>query len=291
MKTKVMTITPAYANRLSERTAKLIEDGKMRQRTISDSTVDQYARAMKSGKWILHHQGIGIAEDGGVIDGQHRLYAIAKAGVPVDMMVTTGIPATAYRNGYTIATIDGVDRIRARGLGTQLQISHGIKNANNLAALCKALAVICSKDTSLKLSVTDCLAIMHVYQSEIEIVTTIDPSWRKNTVVTATLVMGVHAGEAGLEFASQFLQSDHLKSEPASVLARWCKSSKHKQGGSVISLISSATAYCLKAKFEGRKIDKCMCNPSAIQWLVDLQGKNAAKIRSLFIQPEKDLFS
>lgn len=53
--------------------------------------VDQYARAMKAGEWKLTHQGIAFAKNGELKDGQHRLFAIIKADVPVKMMVTYGV--------------------------------------------------------------------------------------------------------------------------------------------------------------------------------------------------------
>lgn len=60
-------------------------------RPYKQAWVDQYARAMKAGEWKLTHQGIAFAKNGELKDGQHRLMAIIKANVPVNMMVTYGI--------------------------------------------------------------------------------------------------------------------------------------------------------------------------------------------------------
>jgi hypothetical protein len=46
---------------------------------------------MLNGNWVLTHQGIAISKSGKLIDGQHRLAAVVKANVPVEMMVFSGL--------------------------------------------------------------------------------------------------------------------------------------------------------------------------------------------------------
>jgi hypothetical protein len=64
----------------------------IRNRNIRLPYVDELATYMRQGKWDVTHQGIVFYEDGTLFDGQHRLHAIIKAGIPVKMMVTYGIP-------------------------------------------------------------------------------------------------------------------------------------------------------------------------------------------------------
>jgi hypothetical protein len=70
-------------------------------RNVTGPRVDLFVRLIREGKWCLTHQGVGFYADGDLADGQTRLTAIAKAGVPVWMLVTRGLP----RN--TIHAIDG----------------------------------------------------------------------------------------------------------------------------------------------------------------------------------------
>lgn len=56
--------------------------------------VDAYVRAMQGGNWILTHQGISLDEEGKLMDGQHRLYAVVISKIPVKMMVTFNQPRT-----------------------------------------------------------------------------------------------------------------------------------------------------------------------------------------------------
>lgn len=62
-------------------------------RRARETVVDAYARDMTAGKWMVTHQGIAISEDNVLIDGQHRLLALRKAGYPkIEMLVVYGLP-------------------------------------------------------------------------------------------------------------------------------------------------------------------------------------------------------
>lgn len=60
-------------------------------RNLRKLVVEKYASDMRNGLWRKTHQGIAFYEDGTVADGQHRLNAIVSAGIPVEMLVTTGL--------------------------------------------------------------------------------------------------------------------------------------------------------------------------------------------------------
>jgi hypothetical protein len=65
-------------------------------RPLSRQTVTQLARAIERGEWKLTHQGIAFDEEGRLVDGQHRLEAVVKAGIAVDMLVAHGVARTAF---------------------------------------------------------------------------------------------------------------------------------------------------------------------------------------------------
>ncbi|MFJ9841643.1 hypothetical protein ACIRYZ_14465 [Kitasatospora sp. NPDC101155] len=60
-------------------------------RRLDMGRVRALAVAILHGEWKLTHQGIAFDEDGALVDGQHRLHAIATAGTPVDMFVVDGL--------------------------------------------------------------------------------------------------------------------------------------------------------------------------------------------------------
>lgn len=49
--------------------------------------VDQLANQIKDGNWMLTHQAIAFSKSGMLLDGQHRLMAIEKSKIPVEMFV------------------------------------------------------------------------------------------------------------------------------------------------------------------------------------------------------------
>ena len=84
---------------------------------------------INSGHWILTHQGIAFNGTGKLLDGQHRLEAIKRAGVPVKCHVTTGLSDHAF------AAID-VGKVRTPGDHFSIL---GYKDSHNLAAALKLL--------------------------------------------------------------------------------------------------------------------------------------------------------
>lgn len=51
-------------------------------RPIKPNVVNNYMREILAGEWLVTSQGIGISTDGVLLDGQHRLLAVKKAGYP-----------------------------------------------------------------------------------------------------------------------------------------------------------------------------------------------------------------
>ena len=88
MWSEVVTITPEAA--------KAWLAFNQHNRPIHRAAVKRYAADMKAGRWELNAQGISFKENGELADGQHRLMAIAEAGVPVTMMVTYGVPDSTF---------------------------------------------------------------------------------------------------------------------------------------------------------------------------------------------------
>jgi hypothetical protein len=82
MKTEILTVTPEMAS--------MMLLGNRDNRKVKQTVVDYLANEIKLGRWQLTHQGVAISETGRLLDGQHRLLAIVKSGIPCKMMVTTG---------------------------------------------------------------------------------------------------------------------------------------------------------------------------------------------------------
>jgi hypothetical protein len=87
-------------------------------RQVVQSYVDRYAITMKSGLWRRTHMGIAFGADGTLYDGQHRLLAIIKANVEIELMVTRGLTREA---------LDAIDTGGPRKPHDVLAIADGIK--------------------------------------------------------------------------------------------------------------------------------------------------------------------
>lgn len=80
MITVIETITPEIAK-------EYLKHNRV-NRVLRSRAVEELMRDMKAGVFRLTHQGIAFDKDGNLVDGQHRLTAIALSGCTVQMMVT-----------------------------------------------------------------------------------------------------------------------------------------------------------------------------------------------------------
>ncbi len=85
----VETVTP-------EKAALWLANNCATNRKMSPGRIKTLVDVIKSGNWVLTHQGIAFSPDGELLDGQHRLSAIARAGVPVPLLVSRNVPADSF---------------------------------------------------------------------------------------------------------------------------------------------------------------------------------------------------
>lgn len=86
----VETITPEMAERYlysSEGNARWSDPSKLYYKR----TVDKYANSMLNNNWELNGEAIVFSESGVLKEGHHRMAAVIRAGVPVQMLVVRGI--------------------------------------------------------------------------------------------------------------------------------------------------------------------------------------------------------
>lgn len=88
-KVSVVSVTPEMAQRWLKRNDN--------NRNLRALTVTQYARDMVNGRWQVTGESIKFNAAGVLLDGQHRLAAIVKAGVTIQLVVMRGIPDAAKR--------------------------------------------------------------------------------------------------------------------------------------------------------------------------------------------------
>lgn len=77
---------------ISPSKAKTFLEDNTTNRSVRRWWVDALAGLITDDKFRLTHQGIAIADDGTILDGQHRLLACVKANRPIKAFVTRGLP-------------------------------------------------------------------------------------------------------------------------------------------------------------------------------------------------------
>lgn len=90
MKNELQSITPKQA-------AEWLATANTSNRPLRPTHVATLAKEMTGGKWEETHQGIAFCKDGRLLDGQHRLAAIAQSGKTIRMYVATGLSEEAYK--------------------------------------------------------------------------------------------------------------------------------------------------------------------------------------------------
>lgn len=118
------TITPAIAQKWLELDVS--------DRTLSQLLVDKYAAEMTAGKWDEDNgETLKLASDGGVLDGQHRLWAIFQSGVTLRLLVVFDVDKDCFK------TID-IGKVRTPGDVVGIA---GVSSANTVAGA--AAIVMC----------------------------------------------------------------------------------------------------------------------------------------------------
>ena len=115
--TTYMNVTPARARAWL--------NANTNNRRLRLDTVDALMRDIATGRWHNIGEAIKFATDGTILDGQHRLLAIANGTTTVRCLVVEGLPR---------ATQKVMDTGRARTFADQLQID-GYKNCTLLGSV------------------------------------------------------------------------------------------------------------------------------------------------------------
>lgn len=130
LKTHEMIVTPEMASAWLEKT-------KIKNRPVDMKYVEYLVREIQSDNWKVTHQGIGFDADDNLLDGQHRLMAIARAGRPVRMLVTRGVAVED--------SLRAVDQGKLRSRG-QLFTMRGEAYASQKASVCAGLSLLTTPD-------------------------------------------------------------------------------------------------------------------------------------------------
>ena len=80
----------------AERAKEYLASNHPRNRTVLRGKVERMKQDLLEGRHVPTHQGIAFDMAGNLVDGQHRLTAIAESGVGVRLLVTRGLGHEAF---------------------------------------------------------------------------------------------------------------------------------------------------------------------------------------------------
>jgi hypothetical protein len=212
----IETITPALAEKYL---SNMVLNRKPRETTII-----MYANDMKNDKWLLSPQGIAFDESNRLIDGQHRLKAIIRAAIPIELLVIRGFPTSQK----SMKTMDVLDAGAVRTIGDRLRLMGTYHtNPNLTSAIARQIAgfVMGANSRSIrKLSIAAVLEITRLWKAEIQAVCSIvdRPNYRpaRNAHIAAAFVIAAGADVTRTDHdMGRFLSGAGL--EPDSPLLHW----------------------------------------------------------------------
>ena len=101
-----------------------------RNRRLNNARVASYAKDMAAGNWELNGETIIFDENANLVNGQHRMHAVIKAGLPVQFMVVRGVKA---------GTSKTIDQGYGRSIAQAMLMDGKHKNTTALVAAVRAL--------------------------------------------------------------------------------------------------------------------------------------------------------
>lgn len=93
-------------------------------RAVRGSWVEELVGKIQRNQWEFTHQGIAFDVTGRLVDGQHRLMAIARAGIPCDVLVTRNLSDSVFRY---------IDAGKIRSLADRIHLTDAGAKMNEIA--------------------------------------------------------------------------------------------------------------------------------------------------------------
>lgn len=282
---EIMKVTPKWATERLDAHDKAIREGKFRQRPMNDNAVNRYADDMRASNWALTGQGITFDEDGNLIDGQHRLAAIVKAGVPVEMVVTFGVPSTVARG---VATIDTIDIGRGRSMAQQLKIDgmEYYSEVGSAARITLLMAVPWISNSAPRIAAIRVAQMMHNHY--LSLIKTLraggndKPKWSGKILAPLGLLRTVDDTTADM-FAEEFSEMANLAKQSPVLQFHKFLARPNTAGGGTDYQMSVVKALCSALYFysHDEKVENIRGNDEHVTWLLRESKKVVTEIRRI----------
>jgi hypothetical protein len=221
-------------------------------RLLSHDRVWSLVREIQQGLWSTTHQGIAFDQEGRLLDGHHRLNAIVKAGLTVELLVTRGLSDKVLRV---------IDTGRNRSASDTLTLVHKAPNAVLISSLARMVLRLNRHDLRSAMIVTtnEILTAIHEYQGQLKWAIPYALSKIYSSPIWGTLCYAYPVNHRQVDkFASQLRTGVGLEEgDPALALKRWLDLPKKQRWnkGNVTQLeVANKVLGSLRAHLEGRQL-------------------------------------
>lgn len=247
MKAEVEYIDPAYAKQALEKNAG--------NRTISQATVERYAKMMVEEHWLPTGETVKFTADGRLLDGQHRLLAVIHAQRTVAMLVARGVPEASFAV---------LDTGRARSIADVLGLE-GYRHAATLSGIARrSYAYASGLSFSFGADIPTLLAFAKAHPRMQEVAKLVDEQVRSRVypkVSLATVLFlatdgGHHVAEAAA-FVDGLASGVGLwRGDPRLTLREWRMNHQSNHRVLTTDALFSGAARAWNAFAEGRELMK-----------------------------------
>lgn len=284
-------ITPKMASDILKVEEEKIAKGNYRQRTLRENTIHKYVTMMKANHWLLNNQGLGFDQEGNLIDGRHRLWAVKKANVPVKFVVVRGIPE--YQNTRVkIKGIDTIDCGMGRTIAQQLQID-GVPRYTIVGSAIRAIThVACALASKTpKLSSIQIREILRLVQNSMDVMLSIFSAENVRAQLLGVLVLyhGLKPRKAE-QFAKSYVDLTELRDGSPVIAMKRYFSANHGHSGSQQVNSTRAALLALTHWDEDSKVTNLRYTNIGLEWMLQQNPKVLEQIRDIagFEQPKEE---
>ncbi len=227
-----------------------------RNRKLSESVVGKYVAEIEFGEWYASSAGVGVSEEGILLDGQHRLAAVVKSEKTVPLLFVWNLPAMAQQK---------IDRQKKRSLFDVFTLSgvDGIADGWNSRIGVQAAAVICMHRrgfgtvTTGSLSDAEVKACFVSMGAELMFATKklCSNPFKSAPYVAAAALMAGSDAEAAEKFWEKVVRPTELSADDARYrLSRWIIENTGLGGGGDVQKVRlSACFYAINKFLAGEK--------------------------------------
>lgn len=254
-------------------------------RNAKKSHVEYLRRQIREGKWVVTNQGIGVSASGWIVDGGHRLEAIAAENYPpVQFVLVRGLPDSAqkYVDAHSRRSMtDVLTLFFDQALSTQTVaclnvISKALRNFND----------------NRRHSPDELIALFEDYGRDIKLMLGVTNAARVCSPVFGAMVFVLHStgDKRVLEFCEQVIKGELLQTgDPALTLRNWLNSNVNQGGHTGQKERFYKTLSAVEAFLEGRRLTKLYARDASIgKPTADMLHMRLAKNRQLMSEVVND---